>query len=96
MAHGLLIASITSPGQRDPQAGRSRDVHRLDTTALDIHVIGESAGEIIQEAAMAMKFKATLAHFIDFVHVYPTSAEALKVGAQAASRDVSKLSGCAE
>ena len=40
---------------------------------------------------MAMKLKATLADFIDLVHVHPTMAEGLKIGARAFSRDVSKL-----
>jgi len=68
----------------------------IDERVLGVHVIGESAPEIIHEAAMAMKFKATLADFIDLIHVYPTMSEALKIGAQAFSRDVTKLSCCAE
>lgn len=66
----------------------------IDERVLGVHVIGESAGEIIHEAAM--KFRATLADFIDLVRVYPTMAEALKIGAQAFSRDVSKLACCAK
>jgi mercuric reductase len=68
----------------------------LDERVLGVHVIGEGASEIIHEAAMALHFKATLADFVDLMHVYPTMAEALKIGAQAFSRDVSKLSCCAE
>jgi len=68
----------------------------IDERVLGVHVLGESAPEIIHEAAMAMKFKATLPDFVDLIHVYPTMAEALKIGAQAFSRDVSKLSCCAE
>jgi len=68
----------------------------IDERVLGVHVIGESAPEIIHEAAMAMHFKATLADFIDLIHVYPTMSEALKIGAQAFSRDVTKLSCCAE
>ena len=45
---------------------------------------------------MALKFKATLADFVDLIHVYPTMSEAIKIGAQAFSRDVTKLSCCAE
>jgi mercuric reductase len=67
----------------------------IDERILGVHVIGESAPEIIHEAAMAMKFKATINDFVDLIHVYPTMAEALKIGAQAFSRDVSKLSCCA-
>ncbi len=68
----------------------------IDQRVLGVHVIGEAAPEIIHEAAMAMRFKATLADFVDLIHVYPTMSEALKIGAQAFSRDVSKLSCCAE
>ena len=68
----------------------------IDERVLGVHVIGESAPEIIHEAAMAMHFKASLADFIDLIHVYPTMSEALKIGAQAFSRDVTKLSCCAE
>ena len=68
----------------------------IDERILGVHVIGESAPEIIHEAAMAMHFKATINDFVDLIHVYPTMAEALKIGAQAFSRDVSKLSCCAE
>jgi mercuric reductase len=59
-------------------------------------MIGEGADEVIAEAAMALHFRATLNDFIDLIHVYPTMSEALKIGAQAFSRDVSKLSCCAE
>jgi mercuric reductase len=96
--------SATTPLEYVPRAGA---VHRttgfvkfiastIDERVLGVHVIGESAPEIIHEAAMAMHFKASLADFIDLIHVYPTMSEALKIGAQAFSRDVTKLSCCAE
>jgi mercuric reductase len=94
----------TTPLEYVPRAGA---IHRtegfvkmiastIDERILGVHVIGESAPEIIHEAVMAMHFKATINDFIDLIHVYPTMAEALKIGAQAFSRDVSKLSCCAE
>ena len=96
--------SAATPLEYVPRAGA---IHRttglvkmiastIDERVLGVHVIGEGASEIIHEAAMAMKFRATLADFVDLVDVYPTMAEALKIGAQAFSRDVSKLSCCAE
>ena len=96
--------AATTPRMYVPRAGA---VHRttglvkfiastIDERVLGVHVIGESAPEIIHEAAMAMKFKAGLPDFIDLIHVYPTMSEALKIGAQAFSRDVTKLSCCAE
>jgi len=103
-ARHLPAVSATTPLQYVPRAGA---VHRttglvkmiastIDERVLGVHVIGEAAPEIIHEAAMAMKFKATLADFVELIHVYPTMSEALKIGAQAFSRDVTKLSCCAE
>lgn len=68
----------------------------IDERVLGVHVIGAAASEVIGEAAMGLHFKATLGDFIDLIHVYPTMNEALKIGAQAFSRDVTKLSCCAE
>ena len=68
----------------------------IDERILGVHMIGESAAEVIHEAAMAMHFRATIDDFIDLIHVYPTMSEALKIGAQAFRKDVSKLSCCAE
>jgi mercuric reductase len=96
--------TATTPLKYVPRAGA---IHRpegvvkmiastIDERILGVHVIGESASEIIHEAAMAMRFKATISDFVDLIHVYPTMSEALKIGAQAFSRDVSKLSCCAE
>ena len=68
----------------------------IDERVLGVHVVGSGASEVIGEAAMALHFKATLNDFIDLIHVYPTMNEALKIGAQAFSRDVTKLSCCAE
>ncbi|HYL40534.1 MAG TPA: mercury(II) reductase [Candidatus Binatus sp.] len=96
--------TATTPLEYVPRAGA---IHKpagfvkmiastIDERILGVHVIGESAPEIIHEAAMAMKFRATINDFVELIHVYPTMAEALKIGALAFSRDVSKLSCCAE
>ncbi|HET6381362.1 MAG TPA: FAD-dependent oxidoreductase, partial [candidate division Zixibacteria bacterium] len=103
-ARRLPAASATAPMEYVPRAGA---IHRttgfvkmiastIDERVLGVHVIGEGAAEIIHEAAMALKFRATIADFVDLVHVYPTMSEALRIGAQAFSRDVSRLSCCAE
>jgi mercuric reductase len=63
---------------------------------LGVSMVGESAGEVIHEAAMALHFRATLRDFIDLVHVYPTMAEALKIAAISRFKDPGKLSCCAE
>ncbi len=103
-ARHLPAAVAVTPLEHVPRAGA---IHRteglvkfivstLDERVLGVHMVGEAAPEVIHEAAMALRFRATLTDFIDLIHVYPTMAEALKIGAQAFSRDVSKLSCCAE
>jgi mercuric reductase len=64
--------------------------------ALGVSMVGESAGEVIHEAAMALHFRATLHDFIALLHVYPTMAEALKLVALSRFKDPRKLSCCAE
>ena len=58
-------------------------------------MIGVGASEVIHEAAMALRFRATLHDFIDMLHVYPTMAEALKIVAISRFKDPNKLSCCA-
>jgi mercuric reductase len=63
---------------------------------LGVSMVGNSAGEVIHEAAMAMRFRAKIRDFIDLLHVYPTMAEALKIAAISRFKDPAKLSCCAE
>ena len=83
-ARHLPAVTATTPLEFVPRAWA---VHRtegfvkmiasaIDERVLGVHMIGESAHEVI--------------------HVYPMMAEALKIGSLAFSRDVSKLSCCAE
>lgn len=94
----------TLPMSLVPRAGAIRDTRGLikmvaDTQTsevLGVSMIGHSAGEVIHEAAMALRFHATLQDFIDLLHVYPTMAEALKIVAISRFKDPEKLSCCAE
>ncbi|HET7853012.1 MAG TPA: mercury(II) reductase [Candidatus Methylomirabilis sp.] len=87
-----------------PRAGAVRDTRGIIKMVLDwdtkqvlgVSMVGRDAGEVIHEAAMALRFKATVYDFIDMVHVYPTMAEALKIAALSFFKDVEKLSCCAE
>jgi len=62
---------------------------------LGVTMIGNSAGEVIHEAAMAFRFRAKLHDFIDLLHVYQTLAEALKIAAISRYKDPADLSCCA-
>ena len=63
---------------------------------LGVTMVGQGAPEVIHEAAMGMRFRAREHDFVDMIHVYPTMAEALKIVALSFTKDVSKLSCCAE
>jgi mercuric reductase len=93
----------TVPMELVPRAGAIRDTRGLikmvadnDTgEVLGVSMVGVQAGEVIHEAAMGMRFHATVNDFIDLLHVYPTMAEALKIVALSRYKDPAKLS-CAE
>lgn len=103
-ARGYRCSCRTIPMSVVPRAGVVRDTRGLikmvldaeTETVLGVSMVGRDAGEVIHEAAMALRFGATVHDFIDMVHVYPTMAEALKIVALSYFKDVEKLSCCAE
>ncbi len=103
VAAGIECECNTIPLSAVPRAGAIHD-HRgvikmvLDRTTqrvVGVSMLGTNAGEVIHEAAMALRFGATTDDFIDMVHVYPTMAEALKIVAISFTKDVNRLSCCA-
>ncbi|MGH2349273.1 MAG: mercury(II) reductase [bacterium] len=103
-ARGHRCSCRTVPMRIVPRAGAVRDTRGLIKMVLDadtkqvlgVSMLGRDAGEVIHEAAMALRFKATVHDFIDMVHVYPTMAEALKIVAVSFFKDPERLSCCAE
>jgi len=71
-------------------------INRDTEEVIGVSLVMPNAGEVIHEAAMAMKFHAKLEDYIDLIHVYPTMAEALKIAAISYFKDPTKLSCCAE
>jgi mercuric reductase len=102
-AEGLACVCRVLPLSLVPRAGaihRTQGlvkmvVERSSRRVLGVSLLGQSAGEVIHEAAMALRFGATLEDFTEMIHVYPTMAEALKLVALSFSRDVRLLSCCA-
>lgn len=94
----------TVPMSLVPRAGAIRDTRGIikmvadaeTNEVLGVSMVGHNAGEVIHEAAMALRFHAKLHDFIDLLHVYPTMAEALKIVAISRYKDPAKLSCCAE
>jgi mercuric reductase len=102
-AAGITCDCNTIPLSVVPRAGAIRDTRGLIKMVLDaptrrvvgVSMLGVNAGEVIHEAAMALRFGATTDDFIDLIHVYPTMAEALKIVAISFTKDVNRLSCCA-
>jgi mercuric reductase len=94
----------TIPMELVPRAGAIRDTRGViklvadaqTNEVLGVSMLGVQAGEVIHEAAMGLRFHATIDDFIDTVHVYPTMAEALKIVALSRYKDPRKRSCCAE
>jgi mercuric reductase len=103
VAAGIACECNTIPMSAVPRAGAIRDTRGVIKMVLDgptrrvvgVSMLGVNAGEVIHEAAMALRFGATTDDFIDLIHVYPTMAEALKLVAISFTKDVNRLSCCA-
>ncbi len=103
VAAGIECSCNTIPLSVVPRAGAIRDTRGVIKMVLDgptrrvvgVSMLGVNAGEVIHEAAMALRFGATTDDFIDMIHVYPTMAEALKLVALSFTKDVNRLSCCA-
>ncbi len=58
------------------------------------YACGTNAAEIIHEATLAIRHGLTIYDIIDTVHVFPTYSEAIKLAAQAFTRDISVMTCC--
>jgi mercuric reductase len=102
-ASGIACNCNAIPLSVVPRAGAIRDTRGVIKMVLDgpsrrvvgVSMLGTNAGEVIHEAAMALRFRATAEDFIDLIHAYPTMAEALKLVSISFTKDVNRLSCCA-
>ena len=69
---------------------------RTTKKVLGVSMHGMNAAEVIHEAAMGLRFGASIDDFGHMLHVYPTMSEALKIAALSYTKDVSKMSCCAD
>jgi len=97
------VAVSTLPMSYVPRAIAARDTRGLVKLVADrstnllvgAHILAPEAGDIIQQAAMAIRFGIRTDEIASMLHPYLTSAEALKLACQAFEKDVAKLSCCA-
>jgi mercuric reductase len=81
---------------RNPKGVIKMVTERESRQVLGVSMFGMHAAEVIHEAAMGIRLGARIEDFAGMLHVYPTMSEALKSVALAFTKDISKLSCCAE
>ncbi|HEY6006753.1 MAG TPA: mercury(II) reductase, partial [Geobacteraceae bacterium] len=97
MTNTLPVAAIPKAHITGRTAGvikmvADRESHRL----LGVHLVCHHGSELIHEAALALHGRLTVDDLAQTLHVYPSMSEGLRLCAQGFSRDISKLSCCAE
>jgi mercuric reductase len=102
-AAGYLCECRLLPMDLVPRAAAVRDTRglvkmvadRASREILGVSMHGLNAAEVIHEAALGLRFAATIDDFAGMLHVYPTMSEALKIVALSYDKDVSRMSCCA-
>lgn len=100
---GFRVKTALLSLQDVPRALVARDTRGLIKLVVDAetekllgaHVLAAEAGEVIQEATLAVRFGFTLQEIIETFHPYLTMVEGLKLAALTFKKDVTKLSCCA-
>ncbi len=100
---GLAVAMSTLPMSYVPRAIAARDTRgfiklvadRATNLLVGAHILAPEAGEMIQEAVLAIRFKIRFDELAATFHPYLTNAEGLKLACQTFDKDVAKLSCCA-
>ena len=102
-AAGHQVQVSTLAMEQVPRALVSRDARGLVKIVaetgtgriLGIHALAPHAGELMGEAALALRFSLTTRDLTETLHPYLTWIESLKLAAQGLGRDITKLSCCA-
>ena len=100
---GLRVKTSVLPLAHVPRALAARNTKGLIKLVAEeetgrlvgAHVLAADAGEVIQEATLAIRFGLTVQDIAETFHPYLTMAEGLKLAALTFKKDVSKLSCCA-
>jgi len=101
---GFQIIVNTMPANAIPKAhvtGMTSGVIKMiaekeSGRILGVHLVCHRGAELINEAALALRLRATVSDLATTMHVYPSIGEGLKLCAQGFDRDISRLSCCAE
>lgn len=102
-ARGIGVAVSKLPMAHVPRAIAARDTRGFIKLVADekmgllvgAHILAPEAGEMIEQAVMAMRFGIRTDEIASLMHPYLTNAEGLKLACQTFKKDVAKLSCCA-
>jgi mercuric reductase len=102
-ARGIEVAVSRLPMSYVPRAIAARDTRgmiklvadRATNLLVGAHILAPEAGDLIQEAVMAIQFGIRVDQITTMLHPYLTNAEAMKLACQTFDKDVAKLSCCA-
>ncbi|HVB81132.1 MAG TPA: mercury(II) reductase [Candidatus Binataceae bacterium] len=100
---GLQVKTSVLTLDNVPRALAARDTRGLVKLVADVgsgkllgaHILAPEGADSIQTAALAIKCGLTVEQIADTIFPYLTTVEALKLAAQAFSKDVARLSCCA-
>lgn len=81
---------------RDTRGLMKMIVEEETNRILGVHMVSPQAADIIQKAALFVKYRMTTQDVLDTIDVYPTLSESIKLCAQSFEKDVTKLSCCAD
>ncbi len=102
-AQGMDVAVSHLPMSYVPRAIAARDtrgfiklIANKDTGLLvGAHILAPEAGEMIEQAVMAIRFGIRIDEIASMLHPYLTNSEGIKLACQAFNKDITKLSCCA-
>jgi mercuric reductase len=69
-------------------------IHPSTDQILGVHILAPDAGELIAEAMILVKNKNTVEDVINFLPMFPTLSESIKLVALSFKKDISSLSCC--
>jgi mercuric reductase len=97
MTNTIAASSIPKAHVTGELRGAIKIVAEVGTgRILGVHLCLHRGADIINEAALAIRFGMTVGQLAETLHVYPSMGEGLKLCAQGFRRNLEQLSCCAE
>jgi mercuric reductase len=69
-------------------------IHPKTRQITGVHILAPHAGELVAQAMTLVKNKNTIDDVVDYLPIFPTLSEAIKLAALSFTKDISKLSCC--